>query len=64
VTEVWRKLLHNLYSYPGHVARIVQVRKVYKVLVGNPEGKKPLRRPKRRREDGIRMALRMTGGGV
>jgi hypothetical protein len=29
-------------------------RKVYKVFVGNPEGKRPLRRPRRRWEDGIR----------
>jgi hypothetical protein len=33
-------------------------RKVYKVLVGNPEGKRPLGRPRRRWEDGIRMDLR------
>jgi hypothetical protein len=40
-------------------------RKVYKVLVGNPEGKRPLRRPRRRWEDGIRMDLREIGlGGV
>jgi hypothetical protein len=40
-------------------------RKVYKVLVGKPEGKKPLGRPKRRWEDGIRMDLREIGlGGV
>jgi hypothetical protein len=32
-------------------------RKVYKVLVGNPEGKGPLRRPRRSWEDGIRMNL-------
>jgi hypothetical protein len=31
---------------------------VYKVLVGKPEGKRPLGRPRRRREDGIRMDLR------
>jgi hypothetical protein len=30
-------------------------RKVYKVLVGKPEGKRPLERPRRRWEDGIRM---------
>jgi hypothetical protein len=36
-------------------------RKVYKVLVGKPEGKKPLGRPRRRWEDGIRMDLRETG---
>jgi hypothetical protein len=40
-------------------------RKVYKVLVGKPEGKKPLRRPRCRWEDGIRMDLREIGlGGV
>jgi hypothetical protein len=32
-------------------------RKVYKVLMGKPEGKSPLRRPRRRWEDGIRMDL-------
>jgi hypothetical protein len=40
-------------------------RKVYRVLVGNPEGKRPLGRPRRRWEDGIRMDLREIGlGGV
>jgi hypothetical protein len=39
--------------------------KVYKVLVGKPAGKRPLGRPKRRREDGIRMDLReICLGGV
>jgi hypothetical protein len=38
-------------------------RKVYKVLVENPEGKTPLGRPRRRWEDGIRMYLRETGWG-
>jgi hypothetical protein len=46
------------------VARIGQGRKVYKVLVGKPEGKRPLGRPRRRREDGIRMDIRETGGDV
>jgi hypothetical protein len=39
-------------------------RKVYKVLVGKPEGKRPLGRPRRRWEDGIRMDLRETDWGV
>jgi hypothetical protein len=40
-------------------------RKVYKVLLGKPEGKRPLGRPRRRWEDGIRMDLREIGlGGV
>jgi hypothetical protein len=38
-------------------------RKVYKVLVGKPEGKRPLGRPRRRWEDGIRMDLRKIGLG-
>jgi hypothetical protein len=38
---------------------------VYKVLVGKPEGKRPLGRPRRTWEDGIRMDLREIGlGGV
>jgi hypothetical protein len=36
-------------------------RKVYKVLVGKPEGKRPLGRPRRWWEDGIRIDLRETG---
>jgi hypothetical protein len=40
-------------------------RKVYKVLVRKPEGKRPLGRPRRRWEDGVRMDLREIGfGGV
>jgi hypothetical protein len=38
-------------------------RKVYKVLVGKPGGKRPLERPRRRWEDGIRMDLREIGLG-
>jgi hypothetical protein len=36
-------------------------RKVYKVLAGKPEGKRPLGRPRRRWEDGIRMDLKEIG---
>jgi hypothetical protein len=40
-------------------------RKVYKVLVGKPEGKRPLGRPRHRWEDGVRMDLKEIGlGGV
>jgi hypothetical protein len=38
-------------------------RKVYKVLVGKPEGKRPLGRPRRRWEDGIRMDLKRLDWG-
>jgi hypothetical protein len=44
-----------------HVARMGEDRKVYKVLVGKPEGKKPLGKPRRRWEDGIRTDLRECG---
>jgi hypothetical protein len=67
--------LHNLYSslhiirqvksrkmrWAGHVARMGQERKVYKVLAGKPERKRPLGRPRRRWEDGIRMDLTKIG---
>jgi hypothetical protein len=71
--------LHNLYSSPdiirqvksrrmrwaGHVVRMGQERKVYKVLVGKPEGNRPLGRPRIRWEDGIRMDLWEIGlGGI
>jgi hypothetical protein len=73
------KELHNLYSssgiirqvksrrmrWAGHVARMGEDRKVYKVLVRKREAKRPLGRPRRRSKDGIRMDLRETGlGGV
>jgi hypothetical protein len=64
--------LHILYSSPniirqiksrrmrwaGPVAHVGEERNVYKVLMGKPEGKTPLGRPRRRWEDGIRMDLR------
>jgi hypothetical protein len=41
----------------GHVARIGEERGVYRVLVGKPERKRPLGRPRRRWEDNIKMDL-------
>ena len=45
----------------GHVARMEQFRNAYRLLVGKPESKRPLRRPRRRREDNIKMHLREVG---
>ena len=42
----------------GHVASMGKGRGVYRVLVGKPEGRRPLGRPSRRWEDNIRMYLR------
>ena len=48
-----------------NVARMVERRGVNRVLMGKPEGKRPLGRPKRRWEDNIRMDLQEVGcGGV
>jgi hypothetical protein len=45
------------------VARMGQGRGVHRVLVGRPEGKRPLGRPRRRWEDNIKMDLQEVGGG-
>jgi len=45
------------------VARMGEGRVVHRVLVGKPEGKRPLGRPRRRREDNIKMGLQEVGGG-
>jgi hypothetical protein len=45
------------------VARMGEGRYVYRVLVGKPEGKRPLGRPRRRWEDGIKMDLGEIGWG-
>jgi hypothetical protein len=73
----WRKLhndeYHNLYSSPGiirmrmrwagHVARKGEKRNAYRLLVGKPEGRSPLGRPKRRWLDNIRMYVGEIGWG-
>ena len=48
----------------GHVARTGYRRAVYMVLVGKPEEKRPLGKPRRRREDNIKMDLKMGCGGT
>jgi len=47
----------------GHVARMGEMRGVFKVLVGKPEGKGPLGRPRRRWEDNIKMDCQEVGCG-
>jgi hypothetical protein len=48
--------------WAGHVARMGEVRGAYNILVGRPEGRRPLVRPRRRWED-IKMDLREIGFG-
>ena len=45
------------------MARMGEDRGVHSVLVGKPEGKSPLGRPRRRWEDNIKMDLKEVGGG-
>jgi hypothetical protein len=49
--------------WAGHVARRGEDRGVYRVLVGKPEGMRPLGRPRRRWEDNIKTDLQEVGGG-
>jgi hypothetical protein len=70
------KELNDLYSLPnivrvvisrrmrwsGHAARLVEDSDVHRVLVGKPEGKSPLGRPRRRWEDNIKMDNQEVGG--
>jgi hypothetical protein len=70
--------LHNPYSSPnivrviksrrmswaGHVARMGKGRGVYRILVGESEGKRPLGRPRRSWEDNIRLYLREVEGSM
>ena len=51
--------------WAGHVARMGEDRGVHRmvVVVGKPEGKRPLGRPRRRGEDNIKMDLEEVGGG-
>jgi hypothetical protein len=43
--------------WAGHVARIVEKRNAYRILLGKPEGKKPLGRPRRRWMDNTELDL-------
>ena len=48
-------------GWAGHVARMGDRRDAYRVLVREPEGKRPLERPSRRWEDNIKMDLQEVG---
>ena len=74
--KLYNEELSDLYSLPnivrvvksrrmrwaGHVSRMGEGRGVHRVLLGKPEGKRPLGRPRRRREDNIKMDLQEVEG--
>jgi hypothetical protein len=73
--KLHNKELHKLYSSPNiirmiksrrmkwaeQVARMREKRNAYRILVGKPEGKRPLGRPRRRWMDNIKIDLREIG---
>jgi len=52
-----------VFRWAGHIARMGEGRGVHRVLLGKPEGKRPLGRPRRRWEDNIKMDLQEVRGG-
>jgi hypothetical protein len=77
VTGDWRRLhneeLNDLYSSPN-IIRVIKSRRMrwagyvarrgggaYRILVGRPEGRRPLERPRRRWEDNMKMVLQVEG---
>jgi hypothetical protein len=75
--KLYNEELHNLNSsaniirmlksrrmrWVGHVARMVEKRNAYRILVGKPEGKRSLGRPRHRWVNNIKMDLREMGQG-
>jgi hypothetical protein len=75
--KLYNEDLHGLYSslsiirviksrmmrWAGHVVHMGEVRGAYNILVGKPEGRRPLGRPRRRWEDNIKIDLREIGFG-
>jgi hypothetical protein len=59
--NIVRRIKSRRMRWAGHVACIGKVRRVYKVLVGKPEGKRPLRRQRHRWEVEVRMDLKEIG---
>jgi hypothetical protein len=78
VQKLHNKELHVLYSSPhiirviksrilrwaGHIARMGERRGAYRTLVGKPEGRRPLERPRRRWENNIKVDLQEVRWGA
>ena len=63
LTNIVRVVKSRRMRWAGHVARMGENRVVQRVLVGKPEGKRPLGRPRRRWEDNIKIDLQEVGRG-
>jgi len=61
--NIVRVIKSRKMRWVGHVARLGEKREVYRVLVGKPEGKRPMGKPRRKWADNIRMDLQEVGCG-
>ena len=61
--DIVRVIKSRRMRWAGHVARMGEEMEVYRVLVGKPEGRRPLERPRRRWVDNIRTDLQKVGCG-
>jgi hypothetical protein len=61
--NVIRVIKSRRMKWAGHVARMEEKRGAYRILVGRPEGRRPLGQPKRRWEENIEMHLQEVGWG-
>jgi hypothetical protein len=63
--SIIRKIKSRRIRWAGHVARMGEKRNAYRLLMGKPEGKRPIARPRRKWVDNIKMDLLERGwGGV
>ena len=63
LSNIVRVIKSRRMRWTGHVARMRNKNGVYRALVGKPEGKRPLGRPRRRWENNIKMYLQLVGCG-
>jgi hypothetical protein len=61
--NIIRVIKSRRLRWAGHVARMGERRGAYRALVGKPEGRRPLERPRHRWEDNIKMDLQEVGWG-
>jgi hypothetical protein len=62
--NIVRAIKSRRIRWAGHVAGMLESRGVYRVLVGKPEGMRPLGSPRRRWEDNMKLDLQEVGCGV
>jgi hypothetical protein len=62
--NIIRVIKSRRMRWAGHVARMGEKRRTYRILVGRPEGRRPLGRLRRRWVDNIKMDLQEMGWGM